>query len=53
MFPCLEIPTRNVSQGPWRKTFDPSLTLSEVAQFKTVGDQQGVNKGNYHNPTRQ
>ena len=22
-------------------------------QFKTSGDQQGENQGNYHNPTRQ
>jgi len=31
----------------------PSLTLFEVALFKTAGDQRSENKGSYHNPTRQ
>ena len=32
---------------------NPSLMLSEVAMFKTTGDQRSENAGNYHNPTRQ
>jgi hypothetical protein len=32
---------------------NPSLTLFEVAMFKTAGNQWAKNTGDYHNPTRQ
>jgi hypothetical protein len=55
MFPRLEIPTRNVSEGFTEKLVkrNPSLTHIEVAMFETAGDQREKNTGNYHDPTRQ
>jgi hypothetical protein len=58
MFPYLEIPIRNVSEGLTQtltKTLkhNPSLTRFEVARFGAEFVHLRKNTGIYHNPKRQ